>query len=113
MERWLPVLGFEGLYEVSDCAQVRSLRRHKVLRPSPSSCSPYLKVTLYRGKGRGSVTQPLHILVAAAFLGPRPEGLMARHLDNNPMHNHLRNLEYGTRSENHADRRRALAQAGR
>ena len=45
----------------------------------------------------------VHVLVMAAFVGPRPEGAVTRHLDGNPLNNHLTNLAYGSQSENLRD----------
>lgn len=45
----------------------------------------------------------VHQLMALAFLGPRPEGLEIRHLDDNKLNNRLSNLRYGTHSENALD----------
>ena len=42
----------------------------------------------------------IHYLVLLAFVGPRPEGMFVCHLDHNPAHNCLSNLEYNTPSEN-------------
>ena len=38
-ERWLPVIGYEGIYEVSDLGRVRSLDRYVSAR----GCRPYLQ----------------------------------------------------------------------
>jgi hypothetical protein len=48
----------------------------------------------------------VHQLVAAAFLGPRPDGLEVRHLDGDPLNNAVSNLAYGTRLENIQDKKR-------
>ena len=45
----------------------------------------------------------VHILVAEAFLGPKPEGLQANHKDGNRANPCLENLEYLTASENTQD----------
>lgn len=42
----------------------------------------------------------VHRLVAAAFLGPRPEGHIVHHRDNHKKHNKPSNLEYVTPSQN-------------
>lgn len=42
----------------------------------------------------------MHLLVLAAFVGPRPEGCESLHLNHFPWDNRLVNLRYGTRSEN-------------
>src|SRR5690606_32157657 len=42
-------------------------------------------------------------LVAAAFLGPRPEGSEVCHINGDPADNRVENLRYGSRSENVLD----------
>lgn len=42
----------------------------------------------------------VHTLVAEAFLGPRPEGMVVHHKDGNRDNCHLSNLEYVTLAEN-------------
>lgn len=116
-ERWRPVVGFEGLYEVSDLGRVRSLdrtvwcegpvkgrypsfKKGRVLRPGPMA-SGHLSVVL----GREAGSKTIHSLVATAFIGPCPAGLEVRHLDGNPANNKLGNLEYSTRSRNTQDKK--------
>lgn len=48
----------------------------------------------------------IHRLILEAFVGPCPEGMEARHLDNDPTNNRLDNLCWGTPKENTEDRRR-------
>lgn len=52
------------------------------------------------------VTRYVHQLVCEAFHGPRPPGLMTRHLDGDPLNNHASNLKWGTQIENEADKDR-------
>lgn len=42
----------------------------------------------------------VHVLVAEAFLGPRPEGLQINHKDGDKRNSHASNIEYVTPSEN-------------
>jgi len=56
------------------------------------------------GRGLKRPTMTLHKIVCLAYYGPRPEGLVVRHLDGNPYNNHFENLKYGTNSENAMDR---------
>lgn len=107
-ERWLPVVGWEGLYEVSDLGHVRSLARRtpggirggRTLRLAVAR-NGYLCVSLWK-LGVGT-TRTVHTLVTEAFIGPRPEGHQVRHLDGNRAHPELSNLAYGTPAENSAD----------
>jgi hypothetical protein len=73
--------------EVSDRGRVRSLDR--VVRPTVGL------------PGRGTVR--VHVLVCETFIGPRPDGLLTRHLNGNPYDNRIENLAYGTVSENSLD----------
>lgn len=112
MERWLPVVGFEGSYEVSDQGGVRSLDRieehptysrklnGKPLKPTILS-NGYLQVHLVKG-GVGNKFS-VHVLVMRAFVGPRPNGLQICHNDGSKTNNHLSNLRYDTNSANMQD----------
>ncbi|PVB19745.1 NUMOD4 motif-containing HNH endonuclease [Mycobacteroides abscessus] len=113
IEAWLPVVGYEGLYEVSHLGRVKSVRRKglqggfiggKILRPGPQRRG-YLTVHLYDKSGCGS-SKRVHRLVAEAFYGPGPEGCEVLHLNDIPGDNRLENLRWGTRSENELDKRR-------
>lgn len=107
IERWLPVPGYEGLYEVSDLGRVRSLRRKgtygRVLRPAVSRKGKRM-VQLHRPDS--AKTAYVHHLVLAAFVGSRPPGQVARHLDDNSADNTLSNLAYGTHGDNAQDKLR-------
>lgn len=108
-EEWRPVVGYEGRYEVSSLGRVRSLgvRRGGGIWPlrSVRTSGGYLRVTLYASDGT-SRNQWVHILVALAFIGPRPPGHEVRHLDGNPANPASANLAYGTAKENAGDRER-------
>ncbi|MDF2707066.1 MAG: hypothetical protein K0R62_2718 [Nonomuraea muscovyensis] len=105
-ERWLPVVGWEGLYEVSSQGRVRSLysgTRSKTGFPKPhcTSRGQYMAVDLSRQGKRKTIA--VHVLVAAAFIGPRPDGMDVCHNDGDSLNNRPENLRYGTRSENVLD----------
>jgi hypothetical protein len=110
-ERWLPVVGWEGLYDVSSLSRVRSLPRPtargvrggKILSPRTGRDSRgYPMVTLARDGTR--ITSTVHRLVAAAFIGPCPEGQEVRHGPGGKLDASLANLCYGTRAQNIQDR---------
>ena len=46
---------------------------------------------------------PVHSLVLLAFVGPRPDGMVCRHLDGNKHNNHISNLSWGTAQQNSDD----------
>ena len=98
-ERWLPVVGYEGLYDVSDLGRVRNSHTGRVMAPSRSGA--YLGVKLCRD---GAVTRHrIHRLVGEAFLGPLPPGMVTRHGPGRMLDNRLANLSYGTRRQNTHD----------
>lgn len=97
-EHWKPVVGYEGLYEVSTLGNVRSLRR-SVPRMMSSTLSRYgYHVVNLRRDGR-SFTHQVSNLVLAAFVGPS-RGLTCNHKDGNKVNNRAENLEWVTRAEN-------------
>lgn len=110
-ELWMPALGFEGSYEVSDHGRIRSLdrmitdsrgreygRKGKILSP-PTLPNGYVHCMLSKG-----VRKYVHRLVLEAFVGPCPDGMEACHGDGVRTNNALRNLRWDTRSENHRDK---------
>lgn len=114
-EVWLPVLEWEGLYEVSNYGQVRSLdrvvagksgsnvlKRGRTLRQT--NHRGYLTVRLRETKTNRDRTVKVHILVLEAFDKPRPEGMVTRHLNGDSHDNKITNLVWGTVSENNIDR---------
>lgn len=102
MENWLPICGYEGLYEISDQGRVKRLAgsprclTDRILRPHLRYGYP--RVTLCRER------QPLgfavHHLVLNAFVGTRPEGHECNHINAVRDDNRLENLEWVTHLRN-------------
>lgn len=114
-EQWRPVPGYEGYYEVSDHGRVRSVERvltrsngrkytvRQQIMATFTEPKGHMVVTL-NGDGKRSGTNRLvHQLVLEAFVGPRPDGLVASHWDDNPERNHVSNLRWASYSENTYD----------
>lgn len=112
-EVWRPVVGYEGLYEVSDLGRVRSLGR---CNPNGQrwaakimACPVDVKGSGYRftGLSKGGVVkkQNIHILVLEAFIGQRPSpSHHACHADGNRTNPSLANLRWDTQAANWSDR---------
>ena len=103
-ETWLPVVGFEGHYEVSDQGRVKTLKTDvatggRILKPQV--IARYYYVGLWKN---GKLKQSrLHRLVLLAFVGPCPEGMECLHGPGGKFDNRLSNLRWGTKSENMQD----------
>jgi hypothetical protein len=120
IENWKAVVGFEGLYEVSDLGRVRSLdriltverlnwrdgtpqklsypRKGRLLKTNPNM-KGYPRVTLLAN----GPTIVVHQLVLNAFVGICPEGLQGLHANDIKSDNRLSNLSWGTPSQNQLD----------
>ena len=112
VESWRPVVGWEGFYEVSSHGRVRSIDRihhsragytqkyrGRMLRPNLTH--GYWGVTLSRDTIPS--TRKVHHLVLEAFVGPRPEGMEACHINGIRNDARLSNLRWGTHSSNTLD----------
>jgi len=118
--KWLPVIGYAGLYEVSEGGEVRSVERvcHYKWRGQPKkrvfpstllraaiSSNGYKLVTLSKGNVKKSFM--VHRLVCEAFHGVRPHPKMdVAHADGDRMNNAASNLRWASRKENMEDTRR-------
>lgn len=104
MIQWRPVVGFEGMYEVSNDGQVRTLFRGlNKAKHTMIDRKGYVSVRLCGPKRAFMKRKRVHSLVLEAFVGPKPEGMQCRHLNGNKQDNRLENLAWGTAKENAAD----------
>lgn len=107
MEIWKDIKGYEGMYQISNFGNVRSLPRTqrnqngrvvkhkgKELSPLPNSRG-YLRVNL---KGDANKRYFVHRLVAIHFVANQePEKYtVVHHLDSNPLNNKATNLKWTT-----------------
>ena len=92
-EEWRDVIGYEGLYQVSNFGNVRGKRGNL----STADMLGYKRVVLYKDKKKKSLL--VHRLVAHAFIGDN-NGLHVNHIDMVRHNNNVENLEYVTHREN-------------
>jgi len=102
IEIWKDIIGFEGLYQVSQKGNIKSLNyagglNSQNLKPGIGTTKYYL-VSLVKDK-KGN-TKKVHRLVGIAFI-PNPDNKpFINHIDGNKLNNHVSNLEWCTQSEN-------------
>lgn len=98
-EIWKPVVGYEGLYEVSNIGRVKSLprkgttKKEKILRQYNNGDN-YIMVFLSKNDIRKK--EKVHRLVASAFM-PNPNNFpCVNHKDEDRQNNNIDNLEWCT-----------------
>ena len=111
-EVWKDILGYEGLYQVNEYGNVKSLSRtitkgnityvtkDRILKQSVDSVGyPYVNLSDYKKQK----TFRVHQLVAVAFLNHTPDkhkGLVIDHIDGNKLNNMTTNLQLITNKKN-------------
>ena len=104
MEEWRDVVGYEGLYQVSNLGRVKSLPKYNrkdsyIMKPTIRKRDGRVSVILCKNPShRKRIT--VHRLVAIAFVD-NPHGYTeVNHKDENPQNNRADNLEWCTRKYN-------------
>jgi hypothetical protein len=102
-EIWKPIEGFEGLYEISNLGNVKSLRRYhaseRILKAYLHT-NGYLAVNLYKNGKR--LTKKIHRLVAETFIENHHHLCEVNHIDGCKTNNKIENLEWCTSQQNNA-----------
>lgn len=93
------IVGYEGMYQVSNLGRVKSLKFGKnLILKSGFSAKGYLLLKL--SKNNTSKTFRVHRLVAAAFIKNPHKKSDINHINGIKDDNRVENLEWNTRSEN-------------
>jgi hypothetical protein len=111
-EIWKDIPGYEGIYQVSDLGNVKSLKRfikrsdgsvlpikEKLLKPRVLNTGYFLVTLCYNGSKNQKL---IHQLVAISFLNHKPDGwnIVVDHIDNDKSNNKLGNLQLITTRKN-------------
>ena len=121
MEKWMPVVGLENFYEVSNLGNIKSLIRQgktnygirnyggKILKPFIGKIGyPVVNLTLKNYRKQYLI----HRLVLEAFCGSPLNNMEGCHNDGNKENCKLENLRWDTRSNNALDRRNHITWQG-
>lgn len=114
MEIYKDIKGYEGMYQVSNLGNVKSLKRkgrknERLLKPTINSHG-YLTVCLCKDKTQRVVK--IHQLVCVAFLNHVPngyKGLIVDHRNNDKLDNRLGNLQLVTARHNSSKDRKGTS----
>lgn len=109
IEEWRDVVGYEGLYQVSNAGRVKRIEGKRVFSDgrvrhyseaivSPTKPDPYPRIMLHAGTRKR--TTRVHQLVMEAFVGSPPSGMEVNHKNGDKADNRLDNLEYITHPDN-------------
>ena len=98
-EIWKDIQNYEGLYQISNLGNVKSLHNKHNIILKPYIANKYYKVTLIKKGVKHK--QYIHRLMAFEFLGlDKNSNLQVDHIDNNTLNNNISNLQLLSQQEN-------------
>ena len=96
-EIWKDIKEYEGLYQVSNLGNIKSLRRNKLIKYSKDN-KGYLRTSL--AKNGINRTVKVHRIVAQAFINNDENKPQVNHKNGNKTDNNVENLEWVSNQEN-------------
>lgn len=103
MEIWKDVIGYEGLYRISNYGKIISLSYNKTGKEKEitgSYCNGYHRVGLRKSNKRKHFFT--HVLIAEHFCVKQDYQSQVNHIDGNIKNNSFVNLEWVSQIENHS-----------
>lgn len=104
-EVWMPIAGYEGLYEISNYSRIKSTKfaLHRLVRPKfePTPKRRYNRCRLFNEAG--DMEYVAHHRVSAMHYVPNKKPLLytdVNHKDGDLSNNHVSNFEWTTHREN-------------
>ena len=97
-EIWVPVLGYESIYEVSNFGRVKNILKFNNRIRNPRKTKDgylYLELSSYYKR----TTKKVHRIVAESFFG-KEEDKCVNHIDGNKLNNNIDNLEWISTRDN-------------
>lgn len=103
---WLPLVGYEKIYLISENGNLCRLDRNSYANGSPKSDNDYMRISL---SYKQDITyEYIHRLVAKTFISNPENKPHVNHIDGNRQNNHISNLEWCTIKENDTHKREVL-----
>lgn len=108
--KWKEIPTFDGKYLISENGDIKCTKRNIIIKPHFSGVKRrnYHQVTLYRGSEK--LTKRVHSWMAITFFNHKygNRKIVIDHIDNNPLNNHLSNLNVVTMKENNTKDRKKI-----
>lgn len=102
MEIWKDIKDYEGLYQISNLGQIKSLARKyvgkfdKIIKPSIRNYYPMVQLF----KDKNGICYSVHRLVAFAFINIDQDRILVNHINKIKTDNRVSNLEWVNQTEN-------------
>lgn len=103
-EIWKDIDGYNGVYKISNLGRVKSYNRYKdgIIMKQTKASHGYYTVKLYKNKK--STCYNIHRLIAEHFIENPNNHPCVLHKDDNKENNNIKNLRWGSYSDNMKDK---------